>query len=81
MHFIKRIEHPDCQISLFSWNGKYIVKFEANQLEQTFKISEIDANSEKEVEEAVNQEFIESVMSRFKEMSNDWYKKIFRPIV
>jgi hypothetical protein len=74
MHFIKRIEHPDCQISLFSWNGKYIVKFEANQLEQTFKISEIDANSEKEVEEAVNQEFIESVMSRFKEMSNDWYK-------
>jgi hypothetical protein len=74
MHFIKRIEHPDCQISLFSWNGKYIVKFEANQLEQTFKISEIDANSEKEVEEAVNKEFIESVMNRFKEMSNDWYK-------
>jgi hypothetical protein len=74
MHFIKRIEHPDCQISLFSWNGKYIVKFEANQLEQTFKISQIDVSSENEVEEVVNQQFVDSVMKRFIEMSDEWYK-------
>jgi hypothetical protein len=73
MYFIKRIESPDCQISLFSWNGKYIVKFEYNQMEQTYKISETDIGEAKEVEEAVNQQFIDAVMLRFKGMGEDWY--------
>lgn len=75
MHFIKRIEHPACQISLYSWNGKYIVKFEMNQLEQTYKISETEIATIKEVEEAINQEFIKSVILRFEQMANDWYLK------
>ncbi|MES2797577.1 MAG: hypothetical protein V4683_16535 [Bacteroidota bacterium] len=73
MHFIKRIESPDCQISLFSWNGKYIVKFEANQLEQTYKIDQTDVSSIEEVELVVNQEFVALVMNRFMNMSQDWY--------
>lgn len=73
MHFIKRIEHPNVQVTLFSWNGKYIVKFEMNQMEQTFKISETDVSGADEVEEAVNEAFIESVIKRFEAMSHEWY--------
>jgi hypothetical protein len=73
MHFIKRIEHPSIQVSLFSWNGKYIVKFEMNQMEQTYKISETDVSGADEVEKAVNEAFITSVIKRFEAMSQDWY--------
>jgi hypothetical protein len=73
MHFIKRIENSVCQISLFSWNGKYIVKFEANQLEQTYKIDQTEVASIEEIELIVNEEFIAKVISRFQEMSEDWY--------
>lgn len=75
MHFIKRIEHPACQISLFSWNGKYIVKFEMNQLEQTYKISEIDCATESDAENAINQIFIDTVLKRFENMANDWFSQ------
>lgn len=73
MHFIKRIEDPVCQISLFAWNGKYILKFEANQLEQTFKIDETEVNTVKDVELIVNQQFKDKVLARFQEMAADWY--------
>jgi hypothetical protein len=73
MHFIKRIEHPACLISLFQWNGKYIVKFEMNQMEQTYKIAETEIYGMNDVEEAVNEEFINSVLERFRLMGEDWY--------
>ncbi len=73
MHFIKRIEHSDVQISLFSWNGKYIVKFEMNQMEQTYKIAETDVSSEEEVIEAIGNDLVISVLNRFKEMGEEWF--------
>ncbi len=73
MHFIKKIENPNVQISLFQWNGKYIVKFEMNQLEQTFKISEIDCSSVAEVEQVIDNEFVAKVLERFKAMGEEWY--------
>lgn len=42
-------------------------------MEQTYKISESDIGAANEVEEAVNQQFIDLVMLRFKEMGEDWY--------
>ena len=73
MHFIKKIENPNCQISLFYWNSKYIVKFEMNQMEQTFKVSEIDVFSIQELEDIIDDNFIEAVLKRFESMANDWY--------
>ena len=73
MHFIKKIENPNCQISLFSWNSKYIVKFEMNQMEQTFKVSEMDVFSIQELEDIIDDNFIEAVLKRFESMANDWY--------
>lgn len=73
MHFIKRIEHPEIQISLFQWNGKYIVKFEMNQMEQTYKISETDISSEAEVVQVIDNEFVSNVLERFRGMGDDWF--------
>ena len=42
-------------------------------MEQTYKISESDISATSEVEDAVNQQFIDSVMLRFKAMGEDWY--------
>ena len=49
MRLIQEIPHDTYRISVFSWNNKYIVKFEYGQLEQTYKISEWDLSSEEEI--------------------------------
>ena len=42
MRIIGEIPHPDCKISIFYINQKYIVKFEKGNFEQSYKISEFD---------------------------------------
>lgn len=43
---------PDgVKATLYTWNGKYIVKLENGFLEQTYKISEMDVSGQNEVEE------------------------------
>ncbi|HAS46525.1 MAG TPA: hypothetical protein DCS93_38945 [Microscillaceae bacterium] len=75
MRVIANIPHSDCTITLFSWNQKYILKFEYHNFEQTFKISEFDVSDEAEMHEiAQDQEFIEKVMGRFEQMEQDLMK-------
>lgn len=40
--------------TLYSWNGKFILKLENGFLEQTYKISELEVSGQKEVEELLN---------------------------
>ncbi len=61
---------PDLKISLYKWNAKFFVKFETPDLEQVYKISEIDA-SETEIREMVTDAFIQKVILRFREMYGD----------
>jgi hypothetical protein len=61
---------PDLKISLYKWNAKFFVKFETPDLEQVYKISEMDA-SEASVREFVNDDFIQKVIKRFQEMYED----------
>ena len=42
MRILAEIPHPDCKISVFYMNQKYIVKFEKGNFEQSYKISELD---------------------------------------
>ena len=69
MRVLAQIPHPECQITLFAWNGKYIVKLERGMLEQTYKISELDVASEAEVRQIIeDQAFVQGVLRRFAEM-------------
>jgi hypothetical protein len=76
MRIIGEIPHPDCRISLFHWNNRYIIKLERGYLEQTFKIDQFDLSSEKELQLIVNEEFIREAMSRFDAMDQSLQKSV-----
>ena len=72
MYFIGELNgsSPELKISLYKWNAKFFVKFETPDLEQVYKISEMDAN-EVTVREMIDDIFIQKVIKRFHEMYED----------
>jgi hypothetical protein len=72
MKFIKEIPNNFCKTSLFAWNNKFILKFEAGMYEQTYKVNEYDVSGEDEIEEMLGDTFLEKVVSRFKAMADDF---------
>ncbi|HMV08631.1 MAG TPA: hypothetical protein PK325_05290 [Cyclobacteriaceae bacterium] len=68
MRIIGEIPHPDCRITLFAWNNRYIIKLEKGYLEQTFKIDQFDLSSEKDLNVIVNEGFMREAMIRFEAM-------------
>lgn len=74
MRIIAELPHPNCKITLFNMNQKYIVKFEQGQLEQSFKLSELDltGGGVNEIFQILDEEFITTIIERFKTMRNDF---------
>ncbi len=72
MKVLAEIPHPNIKITIFSWNQKYIVKFETPLLEQTYKVSEMDLTGEEQIEKLISSAFIDKVLERFKLMDKDW---------
>ncbi len=74
MRIIGEIPHPDCKISIFYMNQKYIVKFEKGNFEQSYKISEFDflIKSIEDIKTIVDTLFIEKVNIRFQEMNEQF---------
>jgi hypothetical protein len=72
MRFVKNIENDYCAATLFSANNKYIIKFEAGNLEQIYKVSELDVSGEDDVEEMLGDTFMKKVMQRFQDMHQDF---------
>lgn len=74
MRIIAELPHPECKISLFHMNQKYIVKFEQGTLEQSYKLSELDLSGggANEVFQILDEEFIATVVERFKTMRLDF---------
>lgn len=68
MRVVGEIPHPDCKITIFHWNNRYLLKLEAGLLEQTFKINEYDISSEEDLKKIINEEFINKALTRFQEM-------------
>ena len=80
MRIIAELPHPECKISLFNMNQKYIVKFEQGTLEQSYKLSELDltGGGPNEVFQILDEEFISTVIDRFKTMRSDFSTAIKR---
>lgn len=55
-------------------NQKYIIKFEQGQFEQSYKLSELDltGGGANEVFEMLDEEFVATVLERFKTMRSDF---------
>lgn len=74
MRVIAELPHPACKITLYNMNQKYIVKFEQGQLEQSYKLSELDltGGGANEVFQIIDEAFMETVVERFKTMRSDF---------
>lgn len=69
MRIIAELPHPDCKISIFSMNQKFIIKFEQGVLEQSYKLAETDViGGVNGVFELLDGEFINQVIEQFKHM-------------
>ena len=68
MRVVKEVTRGEIRISIFSWNSKYIFKYELGPMEQTFKVSETDILEEGELDGFLEGEFLEEVSQRFNEM-------------
>ena len=74
MRVVREFEKEDVRISVFSWNNKYLIKFEQGPFEQTFKVPETDILEESDLDAFYEGEFFEAVNNRFKEMGQSFQK-------
>ena len=76
MRVVREETRGEIRVSIFSWNSKYIFKYELGPMEQTFKVSETDILEESELESFLDGEFLEEVKQRFEEMGASLLRKI-----
>ncbi len=65
MLIIGEIPHPDCRITLFSWNAKYLIKLERGLIEQTFKVPELEVTGDEDIKEMLKDDFLQEALQRF----------------
>ncbi|MEJ6583935.1 MAG: hypothetical protein QNL61_06340 [Crocinitomicaceae bacterium] len=72
MRLVKDIPHEKYKIQLFQYNGKYILKIELGQFEQTYKIGDTDVYGLEDVEKMITPKLLKNSLTRFIEMRSDW---------
>jgi len=79
MRVLAELPHPECKISIFGMNQKFIIKFEQGTLEQSYKLAEVDVvGGINGVFEMLDEPFIQQVLSIFSQMRGaiiDTYNK------
>jgi hypothetical protein len=68
MKVIGTIIRPECTITLFHWNNKYLLKLEAGPFEQTYKVDEYELATEDDLRKIINEDFMSEAMERFADM-------------
>jgi hypothetical protein len=76
MRVVKEVTLGEIRVSIFSWNSKYIFKYELGPMEQTFKVSETDILEESELDGFLEGDFLEEVQLRFQEMGESLLRKL-----
>lgn len=76
MRIVGEIPHPECKITIFSWNGKYLIKLERGSIEQTFKVREMDVSGEADIQALLNEKFMQKAVARFDEMEDTLMKAL-----
>jgi hypothetical protein len=76
MRVVKELVREEVRVSVFSWNNKYLIKFELGPMEQTFKIPELDVLEESDLDVFLEGEFFEKVKNRFEEMGKTFRSQL-----
>ena len=74
MRLVREIDRPDCKITIFSWNNRYLIKLEQGLMEQTFKIPEFDLTGEDDLDAILDAEFLQQASLRFQDMGRSLYE-------
>lgn len=69
MRVIGNLQRQGCNITLFQWNNKYLIKLEAGPFEQTYKVNEFDLAGESDLQKLVSEEFVQQAVHRFDDMA------------
>ena len=81
MRIIGQIPHPVCRMQVFQNDGKFSVKIETGQYEQTFKLREHrEIEGFAQIEQLIDKPFIDSVLRNFQVMNtaiNDAFERHF----
>lgn len=72
MKTLGRIPHPQMNITIFMWNNKYIIKFEAGPYEQVYKLDASMFDDPEKVKALVTDSFAAAVAERFREMNTEF---------
>ena len=73
MRIIAELPHPEFKISILNMNHKFIIKVEQGNLEQIFKVAEMDLiDGVNSVFELLDEEFLKTVAARFAEMRKEF---------
>jgi len=79
MRVVAEYNQAEIKITIYSWNGKYIMKFERGMYEQTYKVSEMDVFGDEYVTTLINDEtFMTEVRNKFQEMHKSLHEAIDR---
>ncbi len=78
MRVVREINHPECKITIFSWNNRYLIKLEQGPLEQTFKIPETDVLSDDDLLNMLDAEFLHQAALRFRDMGQSLHEARIR---
>ncbi|QHT67728.1 hypothetical protein GXP67_14345 [Rhodocytophaga rosea] len=68
MRVVANIPHEACKITVFAWNGKYLIKFEQAMLEQTYKVNEFDITGDNDIKKLLDDVFMNQILERFHQM-------------
>lgn len=75
MRILAELPHPECKISIFGMNQKFIIKFEQGTLEQSYKISESDViGGVNGIFELLDETFIQEVLDSFQVMRSNFMR-------
>jgi hypothetical protein len=74
MRMVKEIPHERYRIQIHQYNGKYILKIELGQYEQSYKINELDIEDTNAIDSMLSEEFLNNCLNRFLTMRRDWEK-------
>lgn len=61
-------KHPKIATTIFQMNDKYIIKFEAGNMEQVFKLNQTEVAGLEAIDQLLTEDFIKKVLERFNEM-------------
>jgi hypothetical protein len=79
MRIIAELPHPEFKISILNMNQKFIVKIEQGNLEQSYKIAEMDlTDGVNSVFELLDEPFLKTVAARFTAMRADYKEAYYR---